>query len=281
MADDLVLQDAYHLHDADEVGVQGGVHTLSSIDEAYHVVISGVYPMVRLTLSWDIWTDTLNPPRLPVLKLEAQSDHRADTPDEGLVLPGLSLEARMGAQAADLTLPDLRIDAAASHEMVISGSANLSDLRLSATTGARSAELKLSELRLSATAQGGLFGTLDKPLPGLTLSATAHGPRTGSLAAELPPLEATITMLAESMASLAGTLPPVTISAGISGEQAMTVSGILPALEIVSTGTAGSMTLNALLPTLVMAPAGGQASAGEGGVVSEDRFDDYVLRYVR
>ena len=272
----LVNLDAYSLVVSDEVGVTGGIHTLTSVAEAYNVSTSD---NVDLILSWHLGTNVLRPPYLPVLEASGSFGNRIGT-DGSLELPGLTISARTGSRLSK-RLPDLGISAQATHETLYRVDAKLPTMSLSANSGARSRSLKLPTLEIAATVQGASIGTLAKRLPGLTISATSYGSGAATLDVDLPPIEASITMDAETLITLARNLPTLKVTAAASGTGSMTLSAYLPALEVAATGQAGSGSLSAYLPTLIMATLGSGAPGTSAGLTTDDRYQDYVLRHVR
>jgi hypothetical protein len=282
---DLVIQEAHHVHAADEVGVQGGVHTIATLNGADHVV-ADTFEIV--SPSWHGTTlqeDGKTYPKLPAVVSFAYTGYRINASEE---LPGIQLtDARVGIRSGPRPyLPLLASSAVMSKATRLSLNRVLPAMSLSANSGIRSGTLKLPTPTLTITSAGAdKSGSLDKHLPGLTLSASASTPVLATLASDLPAITISAELAFVTTATLAKDLPAFKVSASALSGATITLSENLPAIVFDTDDDAtlygDALSLDAYLPTLLAAVG----SSGESGVAatatSESRWTDYVLRHVR
>lgn len=274
----LIIQSSYHLQLVDQVGVQGGVHTIAVLNDAYHrLFIDDGYLVL---LPYRMWTDTLNPPKLPLLTLAARTGIGMDADCN---YPGLRLSARMGTRTKEqLDLPVLSLDATMLSGMTASLYRRLPIISmLSAYSGARTGDLVWPALQLSVSMLGTLSGRLDKRMPGLSLSARASSSAGASLSKSFPVLALSATMTVETSASLDGQLPTIRASASMLSGASMTLSANWPSLAIDSALYGDVLSLNSKWPVLVTSIGTGQVTGVAAFMHEGSRFENYVLRHVR
>ena len=269
----LTMQKALHDHVANHV----------TLSETAVLVVAGCYhrhvgEATYAAIKYTLVTDPLSPPKLPVLSVEAATGVRGDTAGGGLMLPGISIEARAGLRI-DGNLPVMELSASGSVVGSLELGERLPAMSISAQSGARADALTMPTMEISASAENHR-GSLSRTLPGVTVSATGSRASAASFAADLPPVEAVVTISAEVTASLDATIPPFLVSAAGSRANSGTLEGTLPALESSAAGGSNQLTLDASLPTLVLQPTSGDGP-GSGVIELATRYDDYVLRYAR
>lgn len=277
---DLVMQEAYHVHSADNVAV---ILNLTGLDSHHDHIVDVCEP----SKSWHGTTlqdDGKSHPYLPSLQIEAQTGERINLDSD---LPGIQLtEMRAGARMDDTpNLPDLEISATAQVGAVGTLDRRLPSLMVSGRFGAHcDDDLMLPDMRLSITLVGDRLGWLDKTLPGLTLTAVGSTPVLATLAEDLPALAIAAAGSMVTTGTLNRKLPSLKISAQALVGAAGTLDATLPDLELDSdSGLYGdALSLDADLPTVVMAAiATGTVGGQAGELVNASRFTDYVMRYER
>lgn len=273
---DLVVQESYHLHAVD--GELQLTPYLLTVQDAIHRFRTE--PELVLG-SFLIWTDTLNPPKLPVLTLSAEFGKRIYCDSNGLKMPGLTIDARAGARSAEGLLPVMALAATATHETIGQIDSTLPALGISASSGLRCGVLKLPAMTVAASSTSGLLCHLNKKLPAIKVVATAYGDRTGVVDGKLPAIESSITIQTETLASLSRKLPALKISATAEHESQLTLDGKLPALQMAAHGAGGYNALSAYIPPLIMAAIGSVVSGHSSVLENTSRYDNFVLRHVR
>jgi len=276
---DLVMQEAHHVHAADNVVL---ILTVT-VQESYHDIVCAC----DISPSWHgttLFDDGKTHPHLPDLRIEAQAGERIDADAE---LPGVQLTDMRGGARMDDTpnLPDLELSAAALVGATASLDQRLPAMEASGRTGARADdELMLPAMELGISIWGDLLARLDRTLPGLTISAQASTPVVATLAKDLPPLSISAAASAITTASLNRDLPALKISAQALIGATGTLDATLPDLELDSdSGLYGdALSLDATLPAVVMASIATGTFGGQAGeLVDSSRFTDYVMRYER
>jgi hypothetical protein len=269
----LTIPEGWHDHVSNHLVLGQDVNL--AVADAYHLHRGDATYASPIYL---IGTNPQSLPKLPDLRSEGQSGERGYTVSGGLLLPGVSVEARVGSKmVADL--PELSVSASATQNTPMSVDSPLPSLEVSSRAGSRCGTLRLPTMEILASTEAVHIGNLDRRLPGIRASATARETNLSYLDADLPALQASITIDSEIWLSLDGRVPPPRLSATMSGQLTMNMSGMLPALMVVSDLGNTSLTVEGYIPPPVMLAAG----EGIGGAVLEDttRYDDQVLRHVR
>jgi len=267
---DLVIADTYHDHVAWNVTATESKYL--DIDSAYHALASDqIIPIYGNISCCEIYG--LN---IPVIELEATMTGGAFADAD---LPTIRLtSARMGAQCGTLKLPDLECSGEMSVGATSSLNKRLPSLSLESYTGARTGTLNLPSLEVEITIFGERLGFLDKRLPVFTLDADGTTPVLATLDKSLPPLAIAAEGSVAGTGDLSKNLPAFKISAKVLSGAYGTLNADLPGIILSDESIAGgSLSLNGYLPTLVSGAVMGELST----IVYEDKYDDYVLRYVR
>jgi hypothetical protein len=277
----LIIADGEHVHAADNIDLP--VHCLGGLD-GYLVHAADA---CDVSLSWHATTlldDGKTQPVLPTLRLLAKSGERIELDAE---LPGVRLaEMRAGARTdADLNLPDLELNATVKVGATARLSRRLPALEGLGRFGARGADdLVLPFLELNIAMVGDRLGRLAKSLPGLNLTAVGSTPVAGVLDKRLPAVRLEAETLADGHGQLDVNLPAIKAIADALVGAGGALSAVLPdlALDITSGLYGDALSLDAVLPALVMGPVGtGSQDVGPGKLVDESRFDGIVLRHER
>ena len=289
---DLVVSSPYHVHSADgtlklvtaSLTIQNAEHdhvawnisTLTAgtltVNNAYHVVASDQIIPIFGNISC-CETYGLN---IPVLEIEATMTGGASADAD---LPTIRLtSARMGARCGTLNLPDLECSGEMSVGATSSLDKRLPSLSLESYTGARTGTLNLPSLEVEIAISGERLGFLDKRLPVFTLDADGTTPVLATLDKSLPPLAIAAEGSVAGTGDLSKNLPAFKISAKVLSGAYGTLDADLPGIILSDESIAGdSLSLDGYLPTLVSGAVMGEIST----LLYEDRYDDYVLRYVR
>ena len=293
---DLILSEGSHLHSADNVLLNGLL--VSATDHSHvvdGVVLTLTLPLAEgnhllvddecwVSLHWKMTTladDGKTYPRLPALEIDARTGERIEL-DEWL--PAITLGAmRAGARMSiEPKLPDLELSASGTAGFIAALDKRLPTMTLTARFGNRTSELLLPAMELDISITGDRLGWLSKSLPGLTIISSGSTPVLATLTKDLPSLELTASAYRVGTGALDKTLPPLLLAASALAGASGTLAATLPAMKV-ETGMYGDqLSLNAILPTLVINPVGTGGSDGQPAeLVNADRFADYVLRYER
>lgn len=264
---DLVVQEAYHAHAADNV-----------------------------VLYFKIGTDTLSSPKLPTLELLGHTNYflvtgkgrnrsyRATGAVFFLDLPAMTISARMGSSLSSV-LPNTKIDATVKSGAVGSLSKRLAAISLSASTGIVCGTLTLPDLELAAVMNGAVLCRLDKTIPGISISAAASTPFVANLSKSLPFPILDISMSTIGLGSLDKYLPGIRLSASFLAGQSGWVDADLPTLRLLVAATAhqSSMSLDGNIQPVIPGTVigGGSMSGPPPTMTNASRFTDLVLRYSR
>lgn len=188
--------------------------------------------------------------------------------DVDATLPDLQIDASssllQGIFADNLVLPPLRLDAEFGERLDLI--AKLPTLQLQVTTGAEADNLILPALELAVSCtetvvQEDVFCNADCLLPALLITSSSD----------------TIIITADL------TLPGLLINATAARNISFSLDKKLPELRITSTGYCNTMTLDSVLPTLIMTPFGSGAGYGSSSsyMTDSNRFDSILLRHDR
>jgi hypothetical protein len=278
----LLVDNSWHDH-IGNVMVVWERHILT-ISESYHLHAGGE---LAVSLAWSMWTETLDPPKLPVLELTAEDETRLYGLDDGSSLPGITISVRAGMRCGTLKLPDVRVSAVGRGDTIGTLAKRTAGLQLSARGGAIGGDMKLPFPQLTFEATGANVGRLDKIMPGLSISATGSTPTKGDLDKRMPTLRLSMTM----STVVTGTLNEVIPTLKLSATGSMITYGTLdrnipPPIMSAATGHQQSADADMTMPTLIMAGIVGVGANGQAGdsisrMQNTSRFTNYVLRYSR
>ena len=285
MAENLTNLDSYHVNAADEVGVQGGIHTIATLNDGANLLVD---TGAIVSPSWHLSTlqeDGVSDPYLPSLELTAQTDYRI-TGDADL--PGIQLtDMRVGIRSnpEDPWLPTVSSTATMQSGQVANLAKRLPAMTLSAKTGARADALKLPTIDVTMEMTGGAnAGRLDKTLPDLGISATGSTPVPGTLDKDLPALTISAEASGTTTATLDKDIPGLKITASAISGASATLEANLPVVVMEydeGSLTGDSMSLDVDLPAIVAALGTGSIPGLSGTLTADSRWTDYVMRHVR